>query len=791
MTVLADFHTALRTLAHARAFTAIAFLTLAVGFALVTIVLTALNAYVVRALPYPEADRLYRVDYAPPGQQWPSGMEHLDWSSLRDVAELTIAWDLDVFYLLGREYPETAPGAWVTQGYMQGYGIPAARGRTFSSDDFQPGAASVAMISHRLWQGRFGGDPEIIGQTFAAYVSDRPEEAESFTIVGVLPEDLWHVNSYTEVLAPLRAPAYPYHVRLQPGISPSVAQDVIDRLVRGGVASLPPHFVVRLTSVQNSYVTELKPMLWSVVAGSALVLLIAAVNVGVLMIVRARRRERELAVRVALGASHRRVARTIALEAWLIVGAASIAGIAAAAAVLPRMAPWLEQSLERRVPGGVDALTLDTTVLLVLLACGVALGVLLAAVGVAATWSARNVGALAASARGTTDGIGMGRSRAVLIGVEVAVSLTLIVGAALMVESARRMLRVDFGIVGDQVTSAGLTLRQRTFPDASQQVAFYERLGDEIRRIRGVSAVAFGTMFPLQQTTPRTVETSARAVRASRFVVSDGYFDTLQMRVIEGRGFTGQDRAGGPHVAVVSATLARELWPGGSPLGETLRLHNEQDTPPLAVTVVGVVNDTRQTYGDTELFDIYIPLAQHAGRFAFIYIRHANAPGWEMQVRQAVRRVHPEVALGAPRALTEIVDSARARARLLMSVLVIFAVFSCTLALVGMHGVIAYAVRQRHREVAVRIAVGASSRAITAMFVRYGMVVLSAGLAAGVVGAFALGRLLQSQLFGVQPAEPRVIAAATASFGAVAMLAVLWPAWRATAIDPIAVLRED
>ena len=192
--------------------------------------LIVVNAYLLRALPYPEAQRLYSVRYAAPGATEPRGMETLDWASLGDTVEHAIAWDLDMFYVLGRDHAEATPGAWVTSGFMQGLGIRPAFGPGVGAEAFVSGSPQPALISHHLWQSRFAGDPEIIGRRFEAYVSDRPEEAEAFTIVGVLPADFWHLNPYTDVLAPLRAPTYPYLVRLREGVtsdaskSPKIAE---------------------------------------------------------------------------------------------------------------------------------------------------------------------------------------------------------------------------------------------------------------------------------------------------------------------------------------------------------------------------------------------------------------------------------------------------------------------------------------------------------------------------------------------------------------------------------------
>jgi putative ABC transport system permease protein len=790
---MTDLGAAFRALVSARGFTAVAVLTLTMGMALAGAILVVLNAYVVRALPYPAADRLYRVDYAGPNQPPPRGMERLDWASLGDVIELPIAWDLDVFYLLGHEYPEAMPGAWVTPGYLTGLGVRVRLGRTFDAADYDTGSPVVALISHRLWQSRFGGDPGVIGRTFNAYVSDRPDEPEIFTIVGVLVADMWHLNVYTEVLTPLKAPSYPYQVRLRAGIAAVTAEQRIDQFVRTGVTSLPPNYRVVLTSLQDSYVTTLRPVLWSVVAAAALVLLIATANVAVLMIVRARSRERELAVRLALGATHARVARLLALEGVLIGTLSTVLATVVASAVMPVVAPLIERTLDRRVPGGLQALTIDVRVLIALLLCGVVVTLVFTCLPLGMVWRSEVTAGLTGAGRSTTAGTRAGRSRAVLIAVEVAASLTLVIGAALMTESALRMLRLNFGIDGEQVVTASLALRQRSFPDESSRVAFFTQLENELRGVAGSSSIAFGDWWPLQGSRPRRVETGGSPVvvaTANPVAVSPEYFATLGIALREGRTFTQQDRLGSEAVILVSESLAQRMWPDGRAIGQPLVLHPDGDGQPLAARVVGVVGDVRQSHTDPDLFDAYLPLAQHAGRFAFLYARTPRSPTWASDLRAAVARVNPEVALGAPRALAAGLEQERARPRFLAWLLATFAAFACVLALVGMHGVIAYAVRQRQREIAVRIAVGADTRAVMSMFFRYGTAVLGAGLVVGLAGALALGRVLQSQLFGVRAAEPRVLMLAVAVFGTIALAAIVWPARRAAATDAAMVLKE-
>ncbi len=793
MALVSDLRAAIRALATARGFTAVAVLTLGGGLALAITILTVVNAYVVRGLPYPAADRLYRVDYAPPNQPPPRGLEQLDWKSLDDIVESQIAWDLDVFYMLGHEYPESTPGAWVTPGYMEGFGVRVAKGRSFGATDYQAGSPPVALISHRVWQTRFAADPDVVGRTFQAYVSDRPDEPEVFTIVGVLPQNLWHLNVYSDVLAPLKAQTYPYQVRLKPGVAVPTATSRIEALVRQGGASMPADFRVVMTSTLDSYVGPIRPMLLAVIAAAALVLLIAAANVAVLMLVRARRREKELAVRLALGASHVRLARVLMLEGLLIGTAATTFGIVVAGLASTRLGPMVERSLDRRVPGGVEALSLDLPVIVAACLCGLLVTLVFTCIPLVTVWRTTVSSGLSSAGRGTTAAQS-GRSRGVLIGLELAASLTLIAGAALMAETAIRMLRVDFGIDGDDVVTASLALRQRSFPDEGSRAAFFDRLVSALEGITESKTVALGDWWPLQGSRPRPVLSSGSepvSATANPFAVTPAYFTTVGMSLLDGRTFTAQDRLGSEPVAMVSQSLAQRLWARRRAVGEQLTVELESPEQPRVVRVVGVVNDVRQSHTDADLSDLYVPLMQRPGRFAFIYVRAPRAAGWETALRAAVARVDPEVALGAPRALTLGLDQERARPRFLAYLLSTFAVVAGVFALVGMHGVIAYAVRQRQREIAVRIAMGASTRSVTTLFVRQGTAVLAVGLAAGVAGAVGLGRVLQSQLFGVVPAEPRVLGGAVLLFGLTAFAAMLWPAWRAASTDPVLVLKEE
>jgi predicted permease len=795
--LVSDIHHAVRSLLRARGFTAVGVGALAAALALAVAVMTVVNAYLLRGLPYPESDRLYNVRYAQPGQDQPRGLEVLDWPALGDIVEHPIAWDLDNFSLRGTPYPELAAGTWVTPGYMEGFGIQPARGRGFAARDFEAGQPNVALISHRLWQSRFGGDPQVVGRHFEAFTNDRPHEVESFTIVGVLPERHWHMNVFTDVLAPLKAPSYPYLVRLREGVAPSVAAERISALVRTGTAALPSVWRVELLSAHAEYVAEVRPLLLSLGAATLLVLLIGCANVAVLLTVRASQRRREIAVRKALGASPGRIIRAVAAEGLVLGAAATGLGLAAAAAVIDAVAPVIGRQLGRPAPGGASAIEIDGGVLL----AGLAAGALVTAVcALVALWASSRTPvslALTGGQKSATDGPGHGRARAVLIATEVAASLALMVGAALVVQSGLRILAVDMGLEVDDVSVGRINLRQRAYPDAASQHAFYEQARDRISRVNGVTGVAFTNWWPLQAAPPREVSAGAAgaspSTRAGAFSVSMEYFATVGIALRGGRLFTRDDRTGAPPVAIVSETLARTLWPGAAALGERLHMAPPPGStaPPLSFDVVGVVNDVRHTHTDTELADVYLALAQEPAPSVFAYLRTAGSqPTVDRDVRAAIAGIDPDLAFATPRPLAETLDLQRAGPRALATLLVIFASLAALLSLVGIYGVIAYAVRQREREIAIRMAVGADGAAVLRLFLRQGAVILACGLPLGVVGAIGLGRVLETQLFGVRPAEPAVLALATAAFAACGLMAIAWPARTAAAMDPAAALKE-
>ena len=792
-----DMRIAARTLARTKRLALVATLTMGFGVALCATVLAAVNAYLLRGLPYPNADRLYNVGLFRPGVQLPPKLETLNWNSLEDIVDVSISWDLDLFNLRGAPYAEAAQGTWVTRGYLEGFGVRAARGRVFDARDFAPESSAVAIISHRLWQTRFNGDPAIVGRHFESFSIDRPDEIGVFTIVGVLPERHWHLQPFTDVLAPLKVPNMPYVMRVRDGVDAQVLADRITALVRSR-HQMPEGWSATVTSAHESYVLSVQPLLLTLAAAAGLVLLIAAANVAVLLLIRAAARRPELAMRRALGATGARVARMLIAEAVVLGGAAGAIGLGLAQLLVTVLAPIVDRQLGRAVPGGPAALQLDGPVLLGVAAAGTLIVIVCSIVPI---WAATRSAASPPQALGQKSAAGsrgQQRVRSILVVTEVAACLALLVSAVFMVQSSVRILDTDIGVRTDNVHVTSLSLRQASYPNPASRIGLMDRVSADAARIQDLGGVAFANSWPLQAPPQREVlsDGPGKPAMAGVQAVSAGYFDVLGIPIIDGRGFGTQDVLDGVRAAIVSATLAERTWPGQRAVGRRLRIMPPSTAspapPPTTVEVVGVVAVSRHSHTETETADVFLALSQYGTHAPFVYLRTGgDAAAVFGQVRSVLLRIDEGVVTGSLRPLADIIDQQRAGSRFLSQLLVVFAGMATLLALVALHGVIAYAASQRRREIAIRMAIGATRGSIEVMLLRQGVVIVSAGLAAGVLGAVAIGRLLQSQLFGVTANDPVIITATAAAFAVIALAASFLPARQAASVDPSEALKGD
>lgn len=436
-------------------------------------------------MPFPAANRLYHVIYAPQGVPEPRGVAALDWKSLSEVVEVADASTLARFYLGEGAEKREALGLSVAPGASEILGVRTVLGRSFLAEEYRAESEKVALIGYALWQERFGGDPNIVGRSFQASRSNLAEPLETFRIVGVLPPDFHYAREYArgvmEFAVPLTTPRQAYMVRLRPGVPTTLAEQTITAAIKTTGSNFPPNWQgVKLESMHERYVRELRPMLLPVALATGLVLVIVCVNVAVLLLLRALRRQKEMAVRVALGAGRGHIVRMLMTETCLLCGAALVGGLALTSFALRLLAPVVEERLGRGAPGGTSAIALDPAVLLMVGGVGVLIALSLSFIPLLTPWEKRLADTLRREGRSGTDGPATRRLRSGLIALEVGLSLALLVGCGLMIRSVVHLVRTDLGFQTEHVVRARIALPNRTYPDEKSFQQFYERLNERL-----------------------------------------------------------------------------------------------------------------------------------------------------------------------------------------------------------------------------------------------------------------------------------------------------------------------
>jgi len=767
---------------------------LGAGLALYTAIFAVVDAYLLRPLPYPVPNRLVEVRPATAA---------VGWRGSDDVFEKAVSWSLDGFTLVGDPAPQIVLGARVSPDFFDVFGVRTELGRAFLAGEGGAGGASVAVISHRLWTSRFGGDPGILGRAVHAYRADEANGLESYTIVGVLPQDFWYLNGYTDFLTPLRGPGPVYVGRLRSDVPPARGEAIVTARAREAGELHPDEGGIRLQPLQAAYTASVRPKLVALQAAALLLLLATAASAGLLVVVRAHGREREMGVRRALGAGRARLAAQLFGEgAWLVL-LSGIVGVAVGGAVLGVLGTAIEARIGRAVPGGLGALRLDVTVVSTV----TVLGVLLAAVlGALPLWTLRRrrlASTTWSGGRGATEAAGARRLRAALVSAEVALSLTLLSGGALLVRSALHLEGMDLGFepAGLETYTVGLT--SEGADDPARRSAFFRALLRGTTSLPGVQAAGLARSAPFGgRLTARRIEIEGRSGAADPpeivpQIVSDGYFRTLGVGATEGRLFTTDDVGGAASVAVVSASLAVTLGRGGRQvLGRRIRFtawtmpDMEERTGPW-LTVVGVVPDLADGVAGSRP-TVYVPYAQAPSAWMDLIIRRRpGTHGLSEAVRTLVLGLDANTPIYAAADISAAVARARAPSRFFAALLAAFSLFSLALAVVGLYGVAAYAARQRRRDLAVRMALGARRGSVEALFLRNAMGAVAVGLVLGLVGGRALGNALAGQLYGVRPDDFGTALAVAGLVGVTALLAVWLPARGASRLDVSTILREE
>jgi putative ABC transport system permease protein len=802
-----DLRYALRMLVKTPGFTAVAVVTLGLAIGANTAIFSVVNAVLLRPLPYPHSEQLVRVFGSQPQLALApsSPANFLEWKDENQVFERIGTYVGQGFNLLGGDKPERVIGARVSADLLQLMGVQAALGRLFTNDEDQEGRGQVVILSHDFWRSRFGGDANTVRQTIT--LND-----QSYTVIGVMPAGFAFPSTRTQAWVPIAFNAAERKTRdtnfidvvarLKPGVSIEQARANMNAVARSQAERYPKTNTgvgVKVVSLREHIVGDVRPMLVVLLGAVAFVLLIACANVANLLLARAATRQREMAIRGALGASRSRVVRLLLTESVLLAVVGGAVGLLLAIWSLDLLVSLKPANLPRLAEIGVNR-----TVFLFTLTVSVVTGLLF---GVAPALQVSKMDlneGLKESSRGGTDSPRRHRVRALLVVSEVALSLVLLVGAGLMIRSFSRLLAVDPGFKADHVLTAFVSLPVSKYPKREEQTAFFDRLLERLRNAPGVSAAGLVTDIPLYggSSTGFDVEGHPEAAPGTRpmteyRLINSDYFAAMGMKLVKGRAFSRYDNEAAPSVVIINETMAARYFAGEDPIGRRLYLSGD---PKDLREIVGVVGDVRNYGVDAEVKpEVYVPFLQSAPNYLSgvvsamtIVVRSAIEPtALAAALREQVQALDKDQPVSEIRTMEWYLADSMAQRRFNMFLLGAFAGLALVLAAVGIYGVIAYTVTQRTHEMGIRIALGAKGGDILRLVFGNAMTTTLIGIALGLGAAFPLTRLLRSLLYQVSPTDPVVFAAIPLLLLSVAVIATYLPARRATRVDPIQALRTE
>lgn len=796
---LQDVRFALRTFTRNPSFTTVAVVTMALGIGASTAIFSVVNGVLLRPLPYPDSERLVVVGGTLEGQQgFPRGMTlpgvFADWQEGNTAFQQMAAvseWTLD---LVGEGDPQRLNAAGVSVDFLPLLRTSPVVGRNFSAEEDLPDAGPVAIVSHRLWQTHWAGDPNILGRRIT--LSGKP-----YTVVGVLPSDF----RYPEVLHFDAVDVlYPYQLniptqdvisalaRLRDGIGPAEAQDAVNAIESPSAQRMGLRADV--TPLAFLTIGDVGPRLKLLLGAVGLLLLIASANVANLLLARATSRTREIALRSSLGAGRGRITRQLLTESLLLSGAGGAVGVAIAAGVIQALVTIDPGNLPRLTEVSLDGTVLGFT-LLVTLVTGVIFGAMPAVqLGGLGGSSLASGGTHAATTR-----VGK-RIRSALVVSQVALALVLLIGASLLIESFVTLQNVDRGFDPTDVSFASVILDER-YQTSEEQLTFFSSVLEQAEQtVPGVVSAAVVTALPMsgdRWRAPIAIEgyTPPEGARLGMDFaqVSEDYFSTIGTPVISGRAFSAEDRGSeGLTSLVVNEAFAQEYWPNGNSLGSRLKIGGSVDGPGPWLTVIGVVADVRQQ-----------GLAESGGPQTYLFYQQRPSDQMRIVVRsdadfslvsQALQRAVWDVDANIPVevvALSDHVAGTITAPRFYTGLLASFATLALVLAAVGIYGTMSFVVGERQREMGIRLALGAAASSVMTLVVRQGLILSALGVGLGIVGAAAASRLLESFLFGVATADPSAFVLGVVVLCGVALVASYVPARRATLVDPVQALRAE
>jgi len=795
-----DVKYSVRTLRKAPAFAAVAIVTLALGIGANTAIFSAVDAILIRPLPYSQPDRLVMVweDATAAGfpRNTPAPGNYTEWTRLNRVFTGIAATASGSANVTGDGTPEQLNGRRVTSNFFSVLGVQPVVGRTFTEQEDRDGAR-VVVISHGLWLRRYAGDTSIVGRTLQL-------NGNAWQVVGVMPRsfvfrrndiDYWTPIHFSPAQAAQRRSHYLNVVaRLKPGVTIAAA-DAEMRRVSTLLQQQYPDTNVRVTTtvvpLKDDLLGNTRVELLVLMGAAAAVLLIACANLASLLLSRAASRRSDLAVRTALGATRARLVRQALAEGLVL----SAIGGGLGTAIAPLAISLLARLTPRGFPDNALSI-LDLRLLIFALVASVVSGVIFS---ILPAWQTAWRASVERGSR-TTAGVDARRTRDVLVVFQVAAALVLLVGAGLLLRTLGQLRAIDLGFKADGVLTMKTALAPTRYRELAQRLEFYNRVLDEVRRLPGVDSAAYGSYLPFMSqgnTNFFQIEGATASPDADpdalRRVGTTDYLRTLGAHVVEGRLLDSRDVAGAPLAVVVNETMARRYLPGTTAVGHHVRFDVRPETP--VFTIVGVVKDVRERgYALAMKPAVYLSLAQLGnGEFAdSLVVRTSRDPlSLAAPIQRIVAAVDPEQPISAVQSLDDLLDLDIADRQQQMALLAMFASLALFLASIGLYGLLSHLVAQRTREIGVRIALGASRGAVVRSVLGRGVALTAIGLSAGLVISWIGARALQGLLYGVSATDPVTFASVAALLSLISFVACYGPARRAALVDPIVALRAE
>ncbi len=805
-----DLRYSLRNLAKSPLFTAVALLTLALGIGANTAIFSVVNAVLLRALPYAAPDRL--VTFIREGHSGQSSANFLDWKRDNHVFENMGAVEGWSPNLTGIDKPEQVSAMHITSDVFPVLGVKPILGRTFTPDEDHVGKDREVVLSYGFWQRHFGGSKDVLGRTVEF-------NGEPYVVIGVMPSNFrfafpsWATR--TEVWGPL--PVNPedrvvnskrLFARLKPGVSLEQARAEMATITARLEKQFPgTNRDLVVTSLKEQVVGDIRPALLVLLGAVGFVLLIACANIAHMMLARASTREREIAVRTALGASRARILRQFLTESALLAVAGGVVGVLIANWGLRALLAWAPEEITQ-----FGSITLDARVLIFALVISIGTGLVFGLAPALQNSALNLIDSLKEGTRGAGPGKHSSRVRSLLVSSEFALALILLAGAGLMIRTFSALSAIDPGFNPHHLLTMIVSVAGAKDTAAKDRSGFYQRALEQIHTLPGVVSASAINHLPLAgddwdlpffiegRPTPRRGEGPDGTYR----VVLPGYFATMNIGLLRGRDFTEHDNKGTPGVIIINEFLANRHWPGEDPIGKRIAVGLDQNGNPSKdwFTIVGITqNVVRRDWNAPPDGEYYLPFLQsptYSGgpspfsKYMTFVVRTAgDAAAQTAAVENAIRAQDKTVTISEVQTMEEVVAETNAQPRFYLYLLAAFAAVALVLAAVGIYGVMSHSVSRRTHELAVRMALGAQREEVMHMVVGESMLLALAGGAVGLIGALALSPMMKSLLYGVRTNDPATLAIAASVLTVVALIASYIPARRTTKVDPIVALRYE